>query len=577
MSTGQKPQLKWMQGLLVFFVLTLIAFLIQSHRHAYLVLLDEGFILHGVQRILSGEIIYKDFSVLYPPGTFFFYALLVKLFDLSLPQLIFSERIIKILLLSLVGISFFVLARRYMHGFLAFLGSLLYIVIFGHGHSAPVTADFGITFSTLSVVFLVFYLDSRRMVHIMLSGLLAGLALVSHHLGLIYVFVLTIFLLIVEGGRRIKTVLLFGGPILVLGMIWLVYAYQTSSLSDFFYHMIEFPKEYHTKYVAILRDSSEFIFSPFFYLSNNFKYSPYFILAFSTLYLAFQPRTGRSKKTYKELWLLVTISAVTLLYFVRWHMKGHFEIISVPFNILGLYLISESRKLIRFSKASIFNYFRRVLGLAFITLPLLIFYLGNFDKVGPKNLLQGIKICVAEIATGRDSFSRLYNKYVVNYDELLKNRKGMKDTVTFLKENLSTNEPTFVFPDNPMIYTLADRQSCVRRFYYPSRMLQDKYQNQDIEELMKHEPRYIVFYTFGTYYLSFLEGYDDLINYIKMNYLPVKKYGQYIILEKRPFDKRGHFFIVRKNEKMPVGFGIPPWSEYVKGLKYRRVPKRLIP
>src|SRR3989338_9282514 len=45
---------------------------------------DEGFILHAAQRILQGEIPYKDFDFIYTPGTIFIVAAAFKIFGESI-------------------------------------------------------------------------------------------------------------------------------------------------------------------------------------------------------------------------------------------------------------------------------------------------------------------------------------------------------------------------------------------------------------------------------------------------------------------------------------------------------------
>ena len=54
--------------LLIFlFSLTVLAFFFNRGFAYY----DEGFILHAVQRVAGGEIVYKDFDFIYTPGSIF--------------------------------------------------------------------------------------------------------------------------------------------------------------------------------------------------------------------------------------------------------------------------------------------------------------------------------------------------------------------------------------------------------------------------------------------------------------------------------------------------------------------------
>ena len=44
---------------------------------------DEGIVLEGAQRILRGEVLYRDFFSYFTPGSYYFLALLFKVFGSS--------------------------------------------------------------------------------------------------------------------------------------------------------------------------------------------------------------------------------------------------------------------------------------------------------------------------------------------------------------------------------------------------------------------------------------------------------------------------------------------------------------
>ena len=47
-------------------------------------LLDEGLLLHGTERMMQGEILYKDVNTIYSPGMYLTSALFFKLFGQTL-------------------------------------------------------------------------------------------------------------------------------------------------------------------------------------------------------------------------------------------------------------------------------------------------------------------------------------------------------------------------------------------------------------------------------------------------------------------------------------------------------------
>src|SRR6184192_4776565 len=45
---------------------------------------DEGIVLQGAQRILRGEVLYRDFFSFFTPGSYYFLALIFKIFGSSI-------------------------------------------------------------------------------------------------------------------------------------------------------------------------------------------------------------------------------------------------------------------------------------------------------------------------------------------------------------------------------------------------------------------------------------------------------------------------------------------------------------
>src|SRR3990172_6805151 len=85
---------------------------------------DEGFILHAAQRILQGELPYKDFDLIYTPGTVFLTAASFKVFGES----ILTGRILALLVSLLAGCLVFQVCHRATKNSLgAFLAVFVYL------------------------------------------------------------------------------------------------------------------------------------------------------------------------------------------------------------------------------------------------------------------------------------------------------------------------------------------------------------------------------------------------------------------------------------------------------------------
>ncbi|MBI4165529.1 MAG: glycosyltransferase family 39 protein [Acidobacteria bacterium] len=86
---------------------------------------DEGIVLEGAQRILDGQVLYRDFFSFYTPGSFYSMALLFKIFG--------SSYLVARTLLPIFGGLFslltYLLARRVTSRWIALLAAYLFLVI----------------------------------------------------------------------------------------------------------------------------------------------------------------------------------------------------------------------------------------------------------------------------------------------------------------------------------------------------------------------------------------------------------------------------------------------------------------
>src|ERR1044072_9035928 len=69
-----------------------------------------GYNLYGAERVLDGEIPYRDFHTLYPPATVYLNAAIFKLFGITLFNALFGVMIFK----SLTTLVIYACARRVM-------------------------------------------------------------------------------------------------------------------------------------------------------------------------------------------------------------------------------------------------------------------------------------------------------------------------------------------------------------------------------------------------------------------------------------------------------------------------------
>jgi 4-amino-4-deoxy-L-arabinose transferase-like glycosyltransferase len=106
--------------LFVFSVLFLLPFL-----NFTILFPDEGITLQGAQRILDGQVLYRDFFAFYTPGAYYWTALRFKLLGSSF----FAGRVVLLVYGGLISAALYMLARRVCSRWMAALTAYLFLVI----------------------------------------------------------------------------------------------------------------------------------------------------------------------------------------------------------------------------------------------------------------------------------------------------------------------------------------------------------------------------------------------------------------------------------------------------------------
>ncbi|MBI3342163.1 glycosyltransferase family 39 protein [Candidatus Curtissbacteria bacterium] len=86
---------------------------------------DEGLVVYGAKKVLDGQIPYRDFWSLYPPGQFYTLADLFKIFGTNL----FTERIFGTIVQSLVALTVFLLVQKTTNRTIAVTASIVVLIM----------------------------------------------------------------------------------------------------------------------------------------------------------------------------------------------------------------------------------------------------------------------------------------------------------------------------------------------------------------------------------------------------------------------------------------------------------------
>ena len=164
----------------ILFLLVLIlsvGYLYGSIRIGYNIY-DEGIVVYGAERVLKGDIPYRDFWTMYAPGQFYTVALIFRLFGTNLfVTRIYSATINLLLVLLVYFIVRKVSGQRI--ALLSFILSTLWMGGWGLFHSSPTPA--GTFWSLFSLLFVVDFLCNRNHLSLFIGGILTGITAIFRH------------------------------------------------------------------------------------------------------------------------------------------------------------------------------------------------------------------------------------------------------------------------------------------------------------------------------------------------------------------------------------------------------------
>jgi hypothetical protein len=171
-----------------------------------------GYNLYAAERILAGEVPYRDFHTLYPPATLYLNAALFSLMGTGLYTALFGVYVFK----SLTTLALYLCARRVMprtQALLVSLASLLWLRPNGPFKAVPM--HYGYLFLALALYMLLGCQANSRSARPLAIGIALGvLALFKHNIG-IYALVGSLALVVLEDrmsqcGQRRALLLLAG-------------------------------------------------------------------------------------------------------------------------------------------------------------------------------------------------------------------------------------------------------------------------------------------------------------------------------------------------------------------------------
>lgn len=457
--------------------------------------MDEAIYGYFGQRILAGDVPYRDVFDHKVPGIFFIYALIIKLAGNS----IISIRLVALFFTLLTTIVIFLIGKLIWHERAALWAAAFHGIFINGFIIQGTTANTEIFINFFSILSLWFFLlankaENRNDFLVFLSGLLAGLSFMTKPVAIFNFFVLFVFTLFFKKSvlKRILYLLLgfFGFP-----LIFSLYFLIKSALVEYLSYAFIINRDY-------LALSQSFLFS----LIDNLKmgvaktsswiHTEAFLLwltALGGLWLIFIK--GRTIKNYLAVsWLLFSGLGVAL----GGAYLPHYYIQLVPaLALLGGFFLAEILK-------------EKWL----VKIPLI------------------LKIII--LAYFLFAFMILGLQYKGRFIAYKKNGDIYDQDSSFISQQLKIktqpNDYLFIWPRTPEIYFLSQRKSASQFIFYPS-WAEEKLniKNKIIIELNKNHPVFIVLDPFLNTDECF--RFEELYNFIEKYYQPEETISPYLNIQ----------------------------------------------
>lgn len=527
-----------------------LAYLVAKSRFGINVY-DEGLALLGAQNVIAGQVPYRDFWTVYPPGSFYLDAALFKVFGSSiLVELLAGCAIAFFTVASAFFVTKRVTGQKYaILSLILLVGLMLLVGVAGLVYSILDWAAMLISLVACIYLFRLRAYDRTRDAFIL--GLITALSMLFRIDTGFYLFVALSVILILcnysaaksvsrpkERLRKVAAVWgIYVSGITIVAVPTLVLVLRVASLQDLIYQLVVFPR---TIYVAYRSLPPPSIFSgPI--LLRIFFYFPLVVYAATALLLSVQVVRHKTQlhQQSKPLFLLL-LGALFFIYGgVRVdlsHLIPTVTLAIILFSWLVYCFAERLRQVLRrntISAASSVINVASILAVLLVSLFLLSSSASAVLNSGSQGSSGGGTALVAlDLNRARDVY--------IKADEA----RNLTDAIAYIQVHVPRNETIFVgnqqheqiFSNNVIFYFLAERASATKYYdLHPGVATTAVIQNQIINDINRHDTKYVVLWSGKGWNATepnrsqYPSGVKDLDNFIATNFVPVEHYGDYTI------------------------------------------------
>jgi hypothetical protein len=511
-------------------------------------LFDEGNFVYGAARILEGELPYRDFFTIYFPGQFYILALIFKVFG----NFLIAGRLFSTACYAFIGILGFLIAEKLANLKLASFSWLLIVLWFGafgfiHLNTPIPTA---LVFSLASLLLFMKFLQSFQKRYLFFAGVLAGIsAFFRQDAGL--------YTMLAEAGagipfvyfsfsgehkfstatyRSLLTLLTHAIGVSVILLPLAIFFLMKVPADQLYFSFIQWPLQIWPNYGSLPYPAP--LENPALLLSGQRAPGPYFltglmrvpyyfpvvVLLLALLVLA----VPALRKRLRTAWgmLLIFIFGLTSFNLARGRSDiAHLLLVAISAAILVSPLLAATlESMRRLHRTFLLLVIGMILLFAFSSL---IFYISK--SIPPSKKL----LASPQLHPARGIYLLPSSARPLEQAAQFVRSQTAEDARIFVG-NVRHDQGTI---NDIMFYFLAERASATKYFALaPGLITAANVQREIVGDLKRYHVNYIVIWTRSQRYLTpqESEGVTILDDFIRTHYRPIRKFGEYIILCKKP-------------------------------------------
>lgn len=479
--------------------------------------IEEGFWLGWLQRLLSGQSLYKDVAVYQPPGLVWGLYIFSKVFGSSIYIMRLYFHILKIFGLFIIYLLASQLIKKNVTRVIVFLTILALSTT-----QVRNNVEFRVALGILSLLVFYEFIKTKKKHFIVISGFLSSFAIfLSLETGIAVIIAISFSLLFFSGGReRLKSFFNYALGLILGALPFVFVLYTTESIWEFLKQLQFYSQAFASGYLnsSISRIGNltliqwHVAYKYFDSLTWFWELALLGILSalMGILYKFFSKGIGAKEKYIFS----IAVFALILSRVVLGRSDVYHLLFILPISLILLANFLESlfktKRIIYVAMVFVvinLFFFRTAVNLNFLQEQLI-----KFQSYGnPPGNYPNFDLKRANILTGIDT-----------------NVEKEKLVINYIQEETTKKDAIFVYPWNPEVYFLADRMNSTS-FDTPLAFYSDFYQQQMIEELEKNIPK-LILYNPSLRLGNLTPGSLELVdNYIKDNYKQVNIVGKFNI------------------------------------------------